>query len=83
LVILVNSPQQDPESLLFISLMEQLAATLPAPAISMKHDALEMDLTYLVGLPIKQACSLLCSMEARGETRGQHHVAGNCNQICH
>lgn len=51
--------KSDPESLLAISLMERLSATLPAPVVRMKQDHTPLDTTYLDSLPIKQARSLL------------------------
>ena len=55
--------KSDPESLLSISLMERLAATLPAPSINMRNEATSSDVSYLNSLPTKQARSLLRSMQ--------------------
>lgn len=61
--------KSDPQSILSISLMERLAATLPAPSVNMKDDEAEMDSTYLDALPIKQGLSLMRSMEDRGKSQ--------------
>lgn len=53
--------KSDPESVLTISLMERLAATMPSPMVNTKTDVTQMDSSYLDGLPIKQARSLMRS----------------------
>jgi superfamily I DNA and/or RNA helicase len=59
----VRSGQSTPLSL---SLMERLAATLPAPSVSSPVDNTIKDISFLDTLPVKQAMSLLRSRE-RGE----------------
>lgn len=61
--------KSDPESILSVSLMERLAATLPQPSINMRNDASMMDTTYLDSLPTKQAQSLLRSMQRHDRTQ--------------
>lgn len=61
--------KSDPESTLSISLMERLAATLPAPMINMKSDSVEIDSTHLDALPIKQARSFMRTMESNRQTQ--------------
>jgi superfamily I DNA and/or RNA helicase len=61
--------KSDPDSILSISLMERLAATLPQPSINMGNDDSAMDTTYLASLPTKQAQSLLRSMQRRESTQ--------------
>lgn len=51
--------KSDPDSLLSISLMERLAATLPQPSINMRNSDSDTDSSYLSSLPTKQAQSLL------------------------
>jgi hypothetical protein len=53
--------KSDPDSLLSISLMERLAATLPAPSINTRRSSSsdDMDQKYLDSLATKQARSLL------------------------
>ena len=58
----VKSEQDSP---LTISLMERLAATLPAPKIKMKDDATELDTIFADGLPVKQAKSLLKALDSQ------------------
>lgn len=53
--------KSDPDSLLTVSLMERLAATMPAPMVNTKTDISQMDSSYLNDLPIKQAKSLMRS----------------------
>jgi hypothetical protein len=53
--------KSDPDSVLAISLMERLAATMPAPMVNTKTDVSQMDSSYLNSLPIKQALSLMRS----------------------
>ncbi len=60
--------KSDPDSPLSISLMERLAATLPAPMVKMKDETTEVDSRFLDALPIKQAKSLIRSGETRGES---------------
>jgi hypothetical protein len=60
--------KSDPDSPLSISLMERLAATLPAPFIKMKDETTEVESSFVDALPIKQAKSLLRSGDARGES---------------
>lgn len=60
--------KSDPDSPLSISLMERLSATLPAPMIKMKDEVTEVDTTFLDALPVKQAKSLIRSMDSRGES---------------
>jgi superfamily I DNA and/or RNA helicase len=60
--------RSDPNSSLTISLMERLAATLPPPVSNGQVDTTDEDTKYLDGLPIKQARSLLRSLE-RGDDR--------------
>jgi superfamily I DNA and/or RNA helicase len=59
----VRSGQSTPLS---VSLMERLAATLPAPSVSSPVDNTLKDTSYLDTLPVKQAMSLMRSRE-RGE----------------
>jgi superfamily I DNA and/or RNA helicase len=56
--------KSDPNSELAVSLMERLAATLPQPTTNMQADSTEKDTTYLDALPIKQARSLLRSLQS-------------------
>jgi len=51
--------KSDPDSVLAVSLMERLAATMPAPMINTKTDITKMDARYLDDLPMKQARSLM------------------------
>ncbi len=53
--------KSDPDSVLTVSLMERLAATMPAPMVNTKTDVTQMDSSYLNDLPIKQARSLMRS----------------------
>ena len=53
--------KSDPESVLTVSLMERLAAAMPAPMVNTKTDVTQMDSSYLDDLPIKQARSLMQS----------------------
>ena len=55
----VKSEQGSPFS---ISLMERLAATLPAPRIKMKIESTEIDSVFTNSLPVKQARSFLRAM---------------------
>jgi hypothetical protein len=59
--------KSDPDSPLSISLMERLAATLPAPKIKMKDDQTEMDRTFIDALPVKQARSMMLAWDSRSE----------------
>lgn len=61
-----------PDSPLSISLMERLAATLPAPMIKMKDEITDMDPSFIDDLPAKQAKSLVRSM---GESPGDSQVS--------
>ena len=61
--------KNDPDSLLSISLMERLAATLPAPSVNMRNEARETDSFYLDSLPTKQARSLLQSMQRQKQNQ--------------
>lgn len=70
-LVLLGDPCQLPPTLrqpseLSVSLMERLAAKLPHPSVPVPHEATRMDTSYLTSLPVKQAKSLLWSME------GQH-----------
>lgn len=60
--------KSDPDSPLSISLMERLAATLPAPMIKMKDETTEVESRFVDALPIKQAKSLIRSGDRRGES---------------
>lgn len=53
--------KSDPGSPFSVSLMERLAATLPAPRIKMKYENTEVDMEFLDALPVKQARSYLKS----------------------
>jgi AAA domain len=53
--------KSDPNSILTVSLMERLAATMPAPMVNTKTDITKMDSNYLDDLPMKQARSLMRS----------------------
>mmetsp|Transcript_41418 Transcript_41418/g.46252 ORF Transcript_41418/g.46252 Transcript_41418/m.46252 type:complete len:1024 (-) Transcript_41418:84-3155(-) len=71
-LVLLGDPCQLPAtvkseqgSLLAVSLMERLAATLPAPRIKMKDDATELDTIFINALPAKQAKSLLNSLDSQ------------------
>ena len=57
--------KSDPNSLLSISLMERLAAALPAPMIKMKDEISTMDRSFIDTLPVRQAKSLVKAMESR------------------
>lgn len=57
--------KSDPNSLLSVSLMERLAAALPAPMIKMKDEITTTDRSFLDALPARQAKSFVRSMEAR------------------
>lgn len=63
--------KSDPTSPLTISLMERLAATMPAPMVNTKTDVTQMDSSYLDDLPIKQARSL---MRSYGDDQQNHMV---------
>jgi superfamily I DNA and/or RNA helicase len=58
--------KSDPDSVLTVSLMERLAATLPQPSINVQVDTTDKDDKYLDTLAIKQARSMMRSMEERG-----------------
>lgn len=58
--------KSDPDSVLAVSLMERLAATLPQPSINVQVDTTDKDDKYLDTLAIKQARSLMRSMGDRG-----------------
>jgi superfamily I DNA and/or RNA helicase len=64
--------KSDPDSPLSISLMERLAATLPAPKIKMKDDHTEIDRTFIEALPIKHARSFMRAMDARSDIEGSY-----------
>ena len=58
--------KNDPDSVLSISLMERLSATLPPPSINTPIQETNQESKYLDGLPIKQAKSMFRSIGARG-----------------
>jgi hypothetical protein len=67
-VVLLGDPCQlpatvksDADSVLAVSLMERLAATMPAPMVNTKTDQTQMNSNYLNDLAIKQARSLMRS----------------------
>lgn len=60
--------KSDPDSPLSISLMERLAATLPAPMIKMKDDHTEMDKAFVDALPVKQASSLMRAIDRHSDS---------------
>mmetsp|Transcript_23448 Transcript_23448/g.65080 ORF Transcript_23448/g.65080 Transcript_23448/m.65080 type:complete len:1077 (-) Transcript_23448:2841-6071(-) len=62
--------KSDPGSPFSVSLMERLAATLPAPRIKMKHEDTEIDLEFTDALPVKQARSYL-----RSQSRDEGNVS--------
>ena len=51
--------KSDPNSILTVSLMERLAATMPSPMVNTKTDHTNMDSRFLDDLPMKQARSLI------------------------
>jgi superfamily I DNA and/or RNA helicase len=53
--------RSEPGSSFSVSLMERLAATLPAPKIKMKDEDTEIDTVFADSLPVKQARSFLRS----------------------
>ena len=71
--------KNDPTSELSISLMERLAAILPQPATNMQIESIDKDTTFLDSLPIKQARSLLRTMESseRSQASYRRRFAGS------
>jgi superfamily I DNA and/or RNA helicase len=67
----------DADSPLSISLMERLAATLPAPMIKMKEGGALMDRTFIDALPVKQAKSLIRSMSSQDSVSYRKRFAGS------
>ena len=58
--------KHDPDSVLAVSLMERLAATLPQPSVNVQVDASDKDSRYIDALPVKHARSLMQALEGRG-----------------
>lgn len=69
--------KSDPQSLLSISLMERLAATLPQPSINMRNGRAETDASYLSSLPTKQAQSLLRYKQGSTQVAYKKRFAGS------
>eukprot|EP00526_Cylindrotheca_closterium_P003007 CAMPEP_0113630316 /NCGR_PEP_ID=MMETSP0017_2-20120614/15749_1 /TAXON_ID=2856 /ORGANISM="Cylindrotheca closterium" /LENGTH=994 /DNA_ID=CAMNT_0000540771 /DNA_START=126 /DNA_END=3107 /DNA_ORIENTATION=- /assembly_acc=CAM_ASM_000147 len=69
--------KSDPQSLLTVSLMERLAATLPQPSINMRNGASDTDPSYLSSLPTKQAQSLLRYKQGGTQVAYKKRFAGS------
>ncbi|CAJ1954310.1 unnamed protein product [Cylindrotheca closterium] len=69
--------KSDPQSLLSISLMERLAATLPQPSINMRNGGSDEDSSYLSSLPTKQAQSLLRYKQGGTQVAYKKRFAGS------